>query len=121
MSHNVTIFKNIKETQTPFHLPIGVILDRIKNGKSKELVKSIRSEKDKNKRAELKQQLPAICFSGTFNKRNDKSILEHSGIICLDFDDYEKKTIMKEHKDKIAKDKYVYSVFVSPSGNGLKV
>ena len=121
MSNNVTIFKNIKETQAPFHVPIGVILDRIKNGKSKELVKSIRYEKDKNKRAELKQQLPAICFSGTFNKRNDKSIIEHSGIICLDFDDYEKKTIMKEHKDEIAKDKYVYSVFISPSGNGLKV
>ena len=121
MSNNVTIFKNIKETQAPFHVPIGVILDRIKNGKSKELVKSIRSEKDKNKRAELKQQLPAICFSGTFNKRNDKSIIEHSGIICLDFDNYEKKTIMNEHKDQIAKDKYVYSVFVSPSGNGLKV
>jgi len=121
MSNNVTIFKNIKETQAPFHLPIGVILDRIKDGKSKELVKSIRAEKDKNRRAELKQQLPAVCFSGTFNKRNDKSILEHSGLICLDFDDYEKKSIMKEHKDKIAKDKYVYSVFVSPSGNGLKV
>ena len=28
---------------------------------------------------------------------------------------------MKEHKDEIAKDKYVYSVFISPSGNGLKV
>ena len=75
MSNNVTIFKNIKETQAPFNLPIGVILDRIKDGKSKELVKSIRAEKDKNKRAELKQQLPAVCFSGTFNKINDKSIL----------------------------------------------
>jgi len=121
MSNKVTIFKNIKETQTPFHIPVGVVLDRIKNGKSKELVKKIRYEKDKNKRASLKQQLAAICFSGTFNKRNDKSILEHSGLICLDFDDYKKKSTMNEHKSKIAKDKYVYSVFVSPSGNGLKV
>jgi hypothetical protein len=121
MSNIVTIFKNIKETEAPFHKDVLLILDRIKNGSSAELVKSIRTEKDKSKRNDLKKMLPAICFSGTFNKRNDAAILKHSGIICLDFDNYEKTKDMQEDKDKLSKDKYVYSVFVSPSGKGLKV
>ena len=121
MSHTVTIFKNIKETEAPFHKDVLLILDRIKNGSSAELVKSIRTEKDKSKRNDLKKMLPAICFSGTFNKRNDTSLLKHSGLICLDFDNYEKTKEMQDDKDKLSKDKYVYSVFVSPSGKGLKV
>ena len=69
----------------------------------------------------MKKMLPAICFSGTFNKRNDASLLEHSGIICLDFDGYEKQKDLLSDKESLSKDKYVYSVFISPSGNGLKV
>lgn len=121
MSNIVTIFKNIKETEAPFHKDVLLILDRVKNGSSAELVKSIRTEKDKTKRNELKKLLPAICFSGTFNKRNDTSLLKHSGLICLDFDNYEKTKTMQDDKDKLSKDKYVFSVFVSPSGKGLKV
>jgi hypothetical protein len=97
------------------------ILIRIKEGTSKDLVKRIRSEKNKTERNELKKQLPAICFSGTFNKRNDSALLEHSGLICLDFDGYEKQKVLLEDKDMLTKNKFVFSAFVSPSGNGLKV
>tara|TARA_R110002012_G_scaffold316463_1_gene531472 strand:- start:10578 stop:12992 length:2415 start_codon:yes stop_codon:yes gene_type:complete len=118
---NVTIFKNIKETSTPFYREVSVVLDRIKNGASKELVKSIRLEKDKSERNEIKKNLPAICFSGIFTKRNDNSITTHSGLMCLDFDGYSKKKELLQEKEKLSKDKFVYSVFISPSGNGLKV
>lgn len=117
---NVTIFKSIKDTATPFHREVAVVLERIKDGSSKELVKAIRQEKDKATRNELKKQLPAICFSGIFSKRNDNSISEHSGLVCLDFDGYEKRKEMLAEKERLSKDKFVYSVFVSPSGNGLK-
>jgi len=121
MTQIITIFRNIKETDTPFHVSIDKILTRIKDGKSKELVKSIRKEADKKNRNEIKKQLPAVCFSGKFTNRKDSSILEHSGFICLDFDGYEKKKLMLEEKEKLTRDKHTYSVFVSPSGNGLKV
>lgn len=121
MSEQVTIFKNIKETETPFHRDIEVVLERIKDGATKSLVKQIRSTKEKPQRNELKKRLPAICFSGTFNKRKDNGIVKHSGFVCLDFDGYEKKKLLLEHKEKLTKDQYVYSVFISPSGNGLKV
>jgi hypothetical protein len=118
---NVTIFQNIKDTSTPFHRDVLSILQRVKDGSSKDLVKKIRSEKNKTERNELKKQLPAICFSGTFNKRNDSAIIEHSGLMCLDFDGYEKQKSLLEDKENLSKNKFVYSVFVSPSGNGLKV
>ena len=123
MTYNVTIFQNIRDTDTPFFRDVHVILDRIKEGSgaTKELVKKIRLEKRKPERQELKKQLPAICFSGTFNKRTDASILEHSGLICLDFDGYTKQKELLQDKENLSKNKYVFSVFISPSGNGLKI
>jgi|TARA_R110002153_G_scaffold4195_5_gene20154 hypothetical protein len=118
--NKVTIFKNIKETETPFHREIGLVIKRIKDGSTKQLIKEIRKTKDKSERNELKKLLPAVCFSGVFNKRKDEAIQEHSGFICLDFDGYEKRKVLSEHKEKLSKDPYVYCVFVSPSGNGLK-
>ena len=121
MTSLITIFKNIKETETPFHRDVHIILNRIKDGSSKDLVKRIRTEKDKTERNDLKKLLPAVCFSGTFVKRNDNSLIAHSGLICLDFDQYVSKKDLLKDKETLSKDKYVYSVFISPSGNGLKV
>ena len=121
MTHLITIFKSIKDTSTPFYRDAADILDRIKNGTSKELVKNIRNENNKSERQELKKKLPAVCFSGKFTKRNDASLLQHSGLICLDFDGFEKKKDLLEAKQKYSENTFVYSVFLSPSGNGLKV
>ena len=119
-TQSVTIFKNIKETSTPFYREVSVVLGRIKNGASKDLVKNIRLEKDKSTRNDLKKLLPAICFTGIFKKRNDNSITEHSGLICLDFDGYPKKKDLLAEKERLSKNNFIYSVFISPSGNGLK-
>jgi len=107
-------------TSTPFFRSLEFIIDRIKSGASKDLVKRIRTEKDKSQRNELKKNLPAICFSGTFNKRNDSSIIQHSGFICLDFDGYENNKELLTDKEKLTKSNFIYSVFISPSGKGLK-
>jgi len=116
----ITIFKDIKITSQPFYRHVDVIINRIREGASKELVKKIRSEKNKENRNILKQKLPAICFSGKFTKRNDKSLQEHSGLICLDFDGYPSNKALLMEKEKLCKNKIVYSVFISPSGKGLK-
>ncbi len=123
MTQNVTIFKDIKDTDTPFFRDIRLILLRIKDGSetTRDLVKRIRLEKRKPERQELKKLLPAICFSGTFNKRTDASLIQHSGFICLDFDGYTKSKDLLHDKENLSKNKYVFSVFISPSGNGLKV
>jgi hypothetical protein len=116
---NVTIYKDVKDTKSGFIRPISVVLERIRTGKSVELLNKIRAEKDKNKRDALKIKLPSYCFSGTFSSRNDNSIIEHSGFICLDFDKFIKDDLIL-WRDKLEKDKFTYSVFLSPSGTGLK-
>jgi len=117
----VTIFKNVLSTSTGFHRPVNEILERIRTGKSKKIVERVRTETDHNLRNDIKKDLPAICFSGTFNKRSDNSIIEHSGLLCLDFDKFPDEKTLNEHKELLLKDKYTYSLFISPSGNGLKV
>ena len=46
----ITIFKDIKETAQPFYRDADIILDRVRDGSSKEIIKKIRSEKDKEKK-----------------------------------------------------------------------
>ena len=121
MNKTITIFKDIKDTDTPFYREVEFVLDRIKNGTSKELITDIRKQKDKSERNEIKKKLPSICFSGKFSKRADNSLIEHSGLLCLDFDGYLKQKELIEDKERLMKDKYTFSVFISPSGNGLKV
>lgn len=119
--HKVTVFRSIIDTDTPFHRDVMVVLDRIKNGSSKDLVTKIRKEKDKTERNNLKKNLPSICFSGEFTKRKDDALVQHSGLLCIDLDDYESVKKMNKAKDDLSKSKYTYAVFVSPSGNGLKL
>lgn len=121
MEKIVTIFRNIKEIDTPFHISVQKALKRIKDGDSKELIQNIRSEKDKEQRNQLKKRLPSICFSGKFLKRSDDAIQAHSGLICLDFDNYVGTRELLQNKERLSKDKFVYAVFISPAGMGLKV
>lgn len=118
---NVTIFKNLQNTNTPFIKDIDFILDRIKNGKSKLVVEQVRSQQTKELADVIKTTLPAICFSGIFTKRADSSITEHSGLICLDFDKYESIEVLNIDFDKFKNDKYTFAMFISPSGIGIKL
>lgn len=112
----VTIFKNIFDN-TPHYITISKALERIKSGNSKDKVEEIRKQLDKERANKLKCNLPSVCFSGKFEKRTDAGLLEHSGFICLDFDNVD---VIKE-KETISKNKYTHACWVSPSGNGLKV
>ncbi len=60
-----------------------------------------------------------VTFSGTFEKRNDKSLLNHSGLLTIDFDHIPN---LQQLKNQLLKDEYFETeiLFVSPSGDGLK-
>lgn len=111
----VTIYKSFGEISAGYNRDIFYILDRIRIGKSKEIVDRIRKGED------LKKTLPAILFSGTFRQRNDASIIEHSGLICLDFDKFKTVEDLLKYRQEIIEDAFTFSVFISPSGKGLKV
>ena len=51
------------------------------------IVDQVRQEPDKDRRNELKKQLPGITPSGTFKgRRTAENLHKHSGLIALDFD-----------------------------------
>jgi|GEM_PF-644623 len=126
----VTIFPNIENVFTPHFVDVRTVFDRIRNGGNKEqstlkILEKIWAiddndpEKEK-KQAELKGQLACICFSGKFSRRNNKDILQHSGLVCLDYDKIPLGEISKVRK-KLQDIKYTYACFISPRRNGLKV
>ena len=115
----VTIFKTLSETNVPFLRDIDVIFNRIKSDQYKDSILKIRSLNDKEQRNILKKQLPVILFCGEFTRRKKDSCVNHSGYICLDFDGY--KEDIKKVKENFIKDQYTLAVFVSPSGDGVKV
>ena len=109
----ITLFQNIQTTDKPYYGSAGKALERICSGQSRKLIERIRSEKDKDKRNELKMQLPCVLFSGKFAKRNTSGLIEHSGFICLDFDGI-------DNREELAADRFIYACWLSPSGNGVK-
>lgn len=112
----ITLYPTVYAKDNPFYKDIGIALQRIRQGKSRELIEKIRSSKDPKERAKLKTQLPCVLFSGVFTLRKDSAMVSHSGFICLDFDHIDVATV----KPIIAMDDHVYACWVSPSGDGLK-
>lgn len=113
----ISIFKNLWDKENPHHITVDLALQRIKTGKSKETVEKIRLENDKDKQDALKAKLPCVCFSGTFSKRFDRDLIEHSGYIILDFDDVDVQETMSE----MCGFDFVKAAWVSPRANGVKV
>lgn len=58
-------------------------------------------------------------FSGIFTTRNDKALINHSGLLCLDFDHLKSVDLLR---NQLLQDEYFDTqlLFVSPSGDGLK-
>lgn len=113
----ITVFKHAEETKTPKYTEVDKVLQGIRDCKVQSLIDKIRAESDHKKRGDLKMGLPCILFSGKFTDRNNESCIEHSGFAILDFD---KLIDLKTRRQELISEPFVYSVFVSPSGNGLK-
>lgn len=115
----VTIFQNAKAVDKPYYITIEKVVQRIKGGRSAILINQLRACEDPKERKKIKTLLPSICFSGTFDKREDKSLIKHSGLIAIDFDHLGER--LPELKARLIKDRYTFILFISPSGDGLKL
>jgi len=109
---NVTIFESIRDPNSPNKVNLYTALNRIKTGSSEQRITKVRGG-DKQE----KNNLPVVCFSGEFLSRKDDDLVEHSGLIILDFDHV---IDVDGTKKKLALDQHILSVWVSPSGDGLK-
>lgn len=63
-----------------------------------------------------------VCFSGTFRARGDEGLIQHSGLICLDFDHVGTYLQTRSLREKLVADRYftTWMMFTSPSGDGFK-
>jgi hypothetical protein len=67
---------------------------------------------------ELKKQLPAVLWSGTFTKRANDALVQHSGLLCADLDKLGDS--LADMREKLKRSPYLWALFISPSGDGLK-
>ncbi len=87
---------------------------------SKKQTHELREATEKKIQRKIKaSKFSYVTFSGVFSSRNDHSLLKHSGLICLDFDNLPDVQTVRE---TLLSDYYFPTelLFVSPSGDGLK-
>jgi hypothetical protein len=68
-----------------------------------------------------KLQLPAVLWSGTFESAAApvaEKLIQHSGLLCADLDGLGKT--LHEVRVKLLESPHLWTVFLSPSGDGLK-
>lgn len=119
--NKITVFKDLyKSKDVPYIISLEKILDRIKKGTDKILIESIRNATTKEEKNKLKSKLPAILFQGEFTHRAIIGLINSSGLMILDFDDIETTEELNKTFEILKQNKHIVSVFVSPSGFGLK-
>lgn len=116
----VTVFAHVRETENPFYKEINEVLNSFKDGSNKSKIEAIRLIPEKKERNIEKAKLKSICFSGEFSIRAIKNIVNHSGFACLDFDDVGTIQDAICLRDSLQDNDYIYSAFISPSGDGVK-
>lgn len=117
----ITVFKDLYKTKdVPYIVTLEKILQRIKTGNDKDLINQIRKAKSKEEKNKLKTKLPAILFQGEFSHRAIIGLVNSSGLMILDFDDITEEKDLKNTFKTLKENPFIVSVFLSPSGNGLK-
>ena len=88
--------------------------------KYKSITQKLRSNTDETQIKSCKEKnFDYVTFSGIFKKRNDSAILNHSGLLVVDFDDV---SDIDGLKSKLMGDQMLETqlLFISPTGKGLK-
>ncbi len=119
LSAKVSLYPNIKTVFDGKKISISEILMRIKNGDYREEIDRLRGMvMDSEEQKKYKRTLPYFTPAGIFEVRNDDGLIEHSGILILDFDHLNEAV---EKKSAVVKDPHVLFTFISCRGNGLAV
>jgi len=114
----VSLFNKITQSRNGQTFAIDEILRKIKDGAWQDVCLKIMAENDKEKRQEMKKQVPYFTPSGKFEQRKNNGIISHSGMIGIDIDEVEKIDAVIQI---LKADPHTYSVFRSISGKGVCV
>ena len=84
------------------------------------ILRSIKNKKEARKFKET--DFDFACFGGTFSYRAAEKLIEHSGLMCLDYDHVGNRWQLWSLREKLLQDPILKTelLFTSPSGDGLK-
>lgn len=119
---NVSMYKNSSDNEG-VDVDHKKVLKAIEQGRYREDIQNLRlllQNGEAERYAESKRSLPSVTFAGTFHKRAMDSLKEYSGIVVIDIDKLNESQL-KSYRAAFASDPYIYSFFISPGGEGLKV
>lgn len=94
-----------------------------REGKKKlsEVITEIRAMTDIDKIAKMKKAwLPVACINGKFKTRHDHGLETYSSFVALDYDHFKDIAEMEKAKEYLKKFPFVYAIFETPSGKGIK-
>ncbi len=87
-----------------------------------EIINEIRGMTDKNAIGKSKKDwLPVACINGVFGSKHDHGLETYSSFVALDYDHFKDDTELENAKEDLKRFPFVYSIFQTPSGKGIKV
>ena len=119
---NLTIYENSFDN-VGYEKPITITeaVELIKGERFKKVTDGLRKiENPRDAYSYKRSNFAAATFSGTFSQRNSDSLIQHSGLICLDIDKLDQEKL-DSILATIPKDSLTHVLFISPSGNGVKL
>lgn len=120
----VSVFKNVTDTTPSEEFPILQALYQINNGTHRHLIEPLRkliAEGNTEAYSETKKKLPSFTPCGNFEgTRKAENLKTYSGFVILDIDKLTPEQV-QQVKEKVMASPFTFSVFISPSGNGLKI
>lgn len=117
--NDIDFYTSKSNTLPAKRMSVDYALRLIKEGKYREYADKVRNAKTREEIDWAKFDAPGFSFSGIFERRGKKRLIRHSGIMAIDIDHLDGDVLSE--KGRLMKNPYVYSVFLSISGKGLKV
>ena len=117
-----SVYSNITDVTSLSVKTLDQILSIFKKGYPELIsqITAIRNLTNHQEQNEAKKNLPVFTCNGTFHRRNNASLLQYSSFIAIDFDGFPGYTELQAYKEHLKTYPFVYAVFISPSGMGLK-
>lgn len=113
------MFGKATDTYNVFLVSVDSLLYCIKTGGTiKGIIEKIRQDPTANKKQKL--ELPVIMWQGTFSHRADSGVQSLSSLMCVDIDHKPAEELTKL-RSCLMSEPWVMAIFLSPSGDGLKV
>ena len=112
--------KPVRNTKPYKELSLVQVYNKIRSIAFKEQTENLRKMTDKKEARKYKaDNFDYVTFSGTFSKREEEGLKNHSGLLTVDLDHLEN---ISEVRARLLQDEYFETelLFVSPSGDGLK-